>query len=328
MQFCPNCGNAMNENVVNDSVNNVGQQPVNNVNQSMNEQDKVNVCLVVLSWFIPIAGLIVFFIKKDSSPKTAKASGICALISFVLNILIMVLMFALVIKPVMDANKKIIEQTGSLVEDVYEDVTENVDGVDADEEIDKVRDEYEEVGKEMEDAIDKANGNVSKDWKQYQVSVGGKVLTLPTTYIELSSASGFTFKSADLSGTLEDGYYATVNMYKNGKLALYVEVLNDSGAEAKYINSKVTRISQTKYQISQGAEAIVFPGGIKAGDAITEAQIISLFGTPTETKDYSSDNYSSKKYSYLSDTSWTTTNNFKISVINGVIDDIQLDHRG
>lgn len=55
--------------------------------------DNVNIWFVLLSWFIPIAGFIVFFVKKDSSPKTAKASGITALVSFILNLIIVIVTF-------------------------------------------------------------------------------------------------------------------------------------------------------------------------------------------------------------------------------------------
>lgn len=55
------------------------QQPV---------EQKASVGLAILSFFIPIAGLIIFLTKKNDRPKTAKVSGICALVSFILNIVI------------------------------------------------------------------------------------------------------------------------------------------------------------------------------------------------------------------------------------------------
>lgn len=55
------------------------QQPV---------EQKASVGLAILSFFIPLAGLIIFLTKKNDRPKTAKVSGICALVSFILNIVI------------------------------------------------------------------------------------------------------------------------------------------------------------------------------------------------------------------------------------------------
>ena len=42
----------------------------------------------LLGFFLPIAGLILFIIWKDSKPKAAKSAGIGALISVVLGVLL------------------------------------------------------------------------------------------------------------------------------------------------------------------------------------------------------------------------------------------------
>ena len=55
------------------------QQPV---------EQKAIVGLAILSFYIPIAGLRIFLTNKNDRPKTAKVSGICALVSFILNIVI------------------------------------------------------------------------------------------------------------------------------------------------------------------------------------------------------------------------------------------------
>lgn len=51
-------------------------------------EEKASVGLAILSFFIPLAGLIIFLTKKNDRPKTAKVSGIYALVSFILNIVI------------------------------------------------------------------------------------------------------------------------------------------------------------------------------------------------------------------------------------------------
>lgn len=87
-----------------DENNNFGNQydtePQNNVqytapvNAPAPQEEKASVGFAILSFFIPLAGLIIFLTKKDTRPKTAKVSGICALVSFILNILISVIMTA------------------------------------------------------------------------------------------------------------------------------------------------------------------------------------------------------------------------------------------
>jgi len=58
--------------------NGVPQQPV---------EESANIGLAVLSFIIPILGLVFFLTKKDTQPKTAKACGIAALISVGISIL-------------------------------------------------------------------------------------------------------------------------------------------------------------------------------------------------------------------------------------------------
>ncbi len=54
-------------------------------------EQKASVGLAILSFFIPLAGLIIYLTKKNDRPKTAKVSGICALVSFLLCIIITVI---------------------------------------------------------------------------------------------------------------------------------------------------------------------------------------------------------------------------------------------
>lgn len=49
----------------------------------------------VLGCCIPIVGLVLFLVWKDTKPKTAKAAGIGALVSVGIGILYYILMFAI-----------------------------------------------------------------------------------------------------------------------------------------------------------------------------------------------------------------------------------------
>ena len=44
---------------------------------------------------IPIAGLILFLVWKDTKPKTAKAAGIGALVSVIISVVYYIIMIAL-----------------------------------------------------------------------------------------------------------------------------------------------------------------------------------------------------------------------------------------
>ena len=172
------------------------------------------------------------------------------------------------------------------------------------------------------------NVDVTADWKKYEVIINGKTISLPTSYNELNSASGFSYKDSELNSKLQTGYYTFLNMYdSNGKYGLNIEILNDTGSEKTFTECAITRITQTKYQATQSGLKVIFPGGLKVGDSITEEQIIKLFGSPDKVRDYNGDNYISKTYRYVEDSTWTTTNYFEIQIVNGVIDSLELDNR-
>ena len=292
-KFCPNCGKEV-------LTSNDDSQSVISDDSNMVKGEKANVWFAVLSFFIPLAGLIVFLVKKDKEPKTAKVSGICAIVGFLLSFVLSIILFFLVIN-------------GGLK------LTENL--------VDKSLNTFDKVIDKNEDVIDHSDDNITNDWDDYEFVINGKELELPCSYNELKSVTGFSAKSSDENSVLSNNYYTIVNMYKNDKLALSIEVLNDTGSDAKYMDSKVTRVSQSEYQVSTGADKITFPGGLVAGQEITEDKIKQLFGEPTDVNNYSSDGYESITYTYNEDTSWTTTNYFKIQVVNGVISEITLDNR-
>ena len=165
------------------------------------------------------------------------------------------------------------------------------------------------------------------NWKNYNVTVNGKGLTLPCSYAEFSSITGASMKDTQADNSIDRNYYMIANLYKNDKLAMSIEILNDTAGTIKQKDAKVTRVSQTKYNKTSADTDIVFPGGLKPGMTVDEETIKKALGTPTDIKNYESGNYKSVTYIYNADTTYTTTNYYKITVVNGVIDDLTLDHR-
>ncbi|MBQ7202706.1 MAG: zinc ribbon domain-containing protein [Eubacterium sp.] len=51
-------------------------------------EEKASIGLAILSFFIPIVGLILFLTKKDERPKTAKACGLAAIIGFAIGLIL------------------------------------------------------------------------------------------------------------------------------------------------------------------------------------------------------------------------------------------------
>ena len=86
--FCRNCG----KQIPNDSAfcsecgARVGSDYVNN--DTIYVEDKPNLLLNVLSFFLPIVGLILYFVMKKEKPVKANAIGKWALIGFVANLVL------------------------------------------------------------------------------------------------------------------------------------------------------------------------------------------------------------------------------------------------
>lgn len=95
------------------------QTPPQGFNYQMPPQEeKANVGLAILSFFIPIVGLVLYLTQKNEKPKTAKACGkaalACVIISFIFGIISGVASFFL-------ASKAIEESPDASYYENYED---------------------------------------------------------------------------------------------------------------------------------------------------------------------------------------------------------------
>ncbi len=88
--YCKNCGSLMDDN------SNVCPKCGTPVNTSNNQVvDNGGFLWGLLGCCVPIAGLILFLVWKDTKPKTAKAAGIGALVSVILGVIWYVFVFVL-----------------------------------------------------------------------------------------------------------------------------------------------------------------------------------------------------------------------------------------
>ena len=74
--FCSGCGNAMNAEAA---------PAASATTTTVNTEDKVNIGLCILSFFIPLFGIIYWPLKHKETPKAAKACGITAIVSWVVS---------------------------------------------------------------------------------------------------------------------------------------------------------------------------------------------------------------------------------------------------
>lgn len=91
MAFCRNCGKEIDDNAVICVNCGVAQK------EPQTEIDNGGFGWGLLGCCIPIAGLVLFLMWKDTKPKTAKAVGIGALVSVIASILFYVIYFVLIV---------------------------------------------------------------------------------------------------------------------------------------------------------------------------------------------------------------------------------------
>ena len=89
MAFCKYCGAQIDDNAVVCTSCGASQSTAPAV------VDKGGFGWGLLGWCVPIVGLILFLVWKDTKPKTAKAAGIGALVSVILAVVVYVATFAL-----------------------------------------------------------------------------------------------------------------------------------------------------------------------------------------------------------------------------------------
>lgn len=83
MAYCKNCGNQIDDKAV--------ICPACGVAQEAKPVDNGGFGWGLLGCCVPLVGLILFLVWKDSKPKTAKAAGIGALVSVIVSIVYYIL---------------------------------------------------------------------------------------------------------------------------------------------------------------------------------------------------------------------------------------------
>ena len=59
------------------------------------QEEKANIGLAILSYLIPIVGLVLYLTQQAEKPKTAKACGKAALASVIINMVLVIAMYAI-----------------------------------------------------------------------------------------------------------------------------------------------------------------------------------------------------------------------------------------
>lgn len=86
MKFCSHCGQQVDDNAVICVKCGCAIEGSGSVVGNIAKDDAPNTGLAVLGFFIPVVGLILYLVNKDTHPKKAKSAGKGALIGFITGI--------------------------------------------------------------------------------------------------------------------------------------------------------------------------------------------------------------------------------------------------
>lgn len=274
-------------------------QVYNQQNNYMPQQsDKVSVGFCILGWFIPIFALIYFLTKRQEKPKGAKAVGICGLVSFILNIIVVIISFAL---------------TGSIFNKTF-DYIQNVDDSSIIEEY--YNDESEDFVLDYDNTKnDSADRKTLKSNKSKQ-NIGlqfdeNTTISLPITYSDFNNKTGYVINDEDKEKIINPTE-TTVIPFSNGNYSLNV-IFTNTFSEAKLITDcYITEISLDAYWSNPN---------IKFNDLHLEQQtnkqeLTELFGEPS----YEYDDGNFQSYEFLQDNEMLLV----VNLYNGEISELEL----
>ena len=174
--------------------------------QKKDEGEKAPAGLKVLSFFIPLAGLILFAVNYSDKPRYAKGCGICALIGFfVIPIVIILIAFLLIFATgfmiYSTADQSVMNASSSLEAQAVESFNSTFERYEGTQTYVAVRSLMSTV----------SNNNLAYDDHQITVTLDGKEKTPSAARLEIVSGNSYQVKFGyDLSGYIDEIEITTV----------------------------------------------------------------------------------------------------------------------
>lgn len=319
-------------------------QPNNYVQAPPNE-DKKSIGLNLLSWFVPLAGIILYFINRKEKPIRSKSNLKIAIVSIIVNTLIGVIATVLL---VVGGMKLATSVPGARVTINGEDYVVSEDGelVSLEEGKYSLGHEFDSEGyTTVQDVIGSDNSDETKNTssassavhtgsiKDYKtVVINGKTKTLPMSYDEFKSLSGCELdRPQDATITLAPGEYEIVGMRDSSDRhsLLSVYIYNDTNSDQVITSCKVSGISLYRVLSIYNPYDIVLVG-YKQGDKATVEDIKKALGEPDDIYEYESDanDYATTTLTYYENYDEYNLENeveIVIDTVNNVITEITVE---
>lgn len=272
---------------------NLYQASSNQVNNQ--DEEKANVGLIILSILVPVVGLILYCTQKSDKPKSAKSYGRAALISAIVCI---VLSIAGTVASFYGAMKLGDWTTSSSFSSSASDSDDDFDVVEDNKDDKKTDAGKEETTKKNEPAAGGFSTTKVVDYDNMQIAINGKVYTLGKTTLQDLVNDGVSFKDNTkdkLDNVVDEnsGESVEIKLSNNDSFSISFGNFSDSG---KALKDCV--LERVYYYVDDDEKNIVtFP----FSTTMSENEFKEKAGTPSDTSNYSSNDYTSNTYEYKKD---------------------------
>lgn len=289
--MCPNCGTSVVDNSQSGaSVFYPTQQPQNSpVYQQPPAADKSNIWLNVLSFFVPIFGIIWYFVKREKKPKEAKGTLKTAIVGVAVNFAIILLGFIFVFVG-----------TGLVLGGMESAVPETT------------------VASVENPVFSPQVPNAETAEDLYRLSISGQNIQLPIELTAFENTTGFRVKDSESNPydiVLQPGEHKTVTEKHYQGTEVFLDIFNNSSSPKALGYCTVGGISQ----YANSGNPITFANGIQVGQHMTKSDAVSVFGAPSDLTE--SDGYVRLTY-YEDYDQYASKRMFVITLENGVVTEI------
>lgn len=264
--------------------------PINN-----QDEEKANVGLVILSILVPAVGLILYCTQKSDKPKSAKSYGKAALISAIVCV---VLSIAGAAASFYGAMKLGNWTTSSSFSSSASDHDNDFDVIEDNKDNKKTDAGKEETTKKNEPAAGSFSTTKIVDYDNMQIAINGKVYTLGKTTLQDLVNDGVSFKDNTkdkLDNVIDEDNGESVEIKLNDNDSLSVEFGNFSDSGKALKDCVLERVYY--YVDDDEKNVVTFP----FSTTMSENEFKEKAGTPSDTSNYSSNDYTSNTYEYKKD---------------------------
>lgn len=264
--------------------------------------NKISTGLCILSFLIPIVGIILYFVKKKENKSFANTYGICAIVGIVFSYII----FSSVTKNITKDLQQAAQDNSSSISQLLNDLES-------------------EDSKTTEDAnnnvdVSNTNDQTKPVVSNQKININGTDIELPCKYSDFAKKTGYSFGEIMSKGSFIDGALITATK-ENSSIMLQITGEQDSEGLVKVQTCDISGIVVSKKDkvndIDIGNAEISFFNDVKIGNTETLESLTEKIGKPSLDADSSTDG--SKSHIYQ----WKSANYLlEITTIDDVIDSI------